>query len=128
MKKFLIAVLITVCVLSVPALAGQQLSGGWEVTEETAITKEAQEVFDKATETLTGADYEAVGLLATQVVAGTNYCFLCRCAAAVPDAVPGYSFVYIYRDLGGNAEILGIKEISFGEGIFDAVEEETELE
>ena len=68
-------------------------------------------------------DYEPVALLATQVVSGTNYCFLCRGTVTYPDAQPGYYYVYVYEDLSGNAEILDIQEIEFG--IFDVYEEET---
>ena len=50
----------------------------------------------------------------------------------VPDPIPGYALVYIYQDLQGNAQILGIKGINFGEGILEdfdeteAIEEATE--
>ena len=52
------------------------VSGGWSITDDTSITPEAQEVFDQAMESFTGVGYEPVDLLATQVVAGTNYCKL----------------------------------------------------
>ena len=103
---------------------GGMLAGGWAATEDTALTEEAQAAFDKALEGLVGVDYEPAGLLATQVVAGTNYCFLCRTTQVVPDAVSSYALVYVYEDLEGNAEILGIRDIVFGEGI---LEEETEI-
>ena len=95
------------------------ISGGWTVTEDMSVTEEAQSAFDKAIEGLTGADYVPEGLLATQLVAGTNYCFLCRKTAVVPNAVPSYALVYVYENLEGEAEILGIKDIAFGEGILE---------
>ena len=113
MKKTIISVLLAVSLMTAPVSA-VPLSGGWEVTEDATITSEAEAVFDKATEDLEGAEYEPLNLLATQIVAGTNYCFLCRITPVIPDPVPEYAFVYIYEDLQGNAEILDVQEISFG--------------
>lgn len=105
------------CIMVFPA-AAQTLSGGWAATEDIAVTEEAQEAFDKAMEStpLTGAELEPVALLATQVVAGTNYCILCRGRASVQkiDQVPFYAMMYIYQDLEGNAEILDIDDLDFG--------------
>ena len=112
MKRGVIAILAAVCLLPVQALAAP-LMGGWASTEDSSITEEARAVFDKATEELEGAEYEPVDLLATQVVAGRNYCFLSRVRPNAPDAVPGYAFVYIYEDLHGDAEIMNIQEISY---------------
>ena len=128
MKKTMMAVLLAGCLLTIPAFAGEMLSGGWEATRDTAIDADAQAVFDDAMEGLRGVEYEAVDLLATQVVAGTNYCFLCRSTVVVPDAVPGYSLVYVYQDLEGNAQILGIEDIAFGEGILEEVDETEMIE
>jgi hypothetical protein len=44
----------------------------------------------------------------------------------VPDAVPGYALVYVYRDLSGKAEILDIQDIEFGAGVFEDEEAMTE--
>ncbi len=126
MKRIMTAAMLAGCLMTMPAFAGERLSGGWEATRDTTIDADAQAVFDAAMEGLLGVDYEAVDLLATQVVAGTNYCFLCRSTVVVPDALPGYSLVYIYQDLSGNAQILGIKDITFGEGILEEADE-TEL-
>ncbi|MBO7711106.1 MAG: hypothetical protein J6S83_11600 [Lachnospiraceae bacterium] len=95
------------------------LMGGWEVTEDAAVTSQAQEAFDQAMEKLLGARYEPVALLATQVVAGTNYCFLCRSTVVAPNAVPSYKLVYVYADLKGGAEILDIQDMVIGIGSSD---------
>ena len=106
------------------SVAEMPLAGGWLATEDITIPEEAQEAFDKALEGFTGVAYEPVGLLATQVVAGINYCFLCRGTIVYPGAEPGYYYVYIYAALDGSAEILDIQEIRFGEGVFDDTDEE----
>ena len=91
-----------------------QLSGGWQATKYFAISEESGAVLDKALEGLTGAEYEPVALLATQVVAGKNYCFLCRKTLTTPGAEPSYAYIYVYEDLEGTATILEIQDIVFG--------------
>ena len=88
--------------------------GGWEVNSgELSIedNADAKLAFETATEELAGASYEPIALLGTQVVAGTNYCILCRESIVVPDSVPTYAKVYIYEDLEGNAEITSVEEV-----------------
>lgn len=93
--------------------------GGWKVNngklslEENA---EAKATFEKATEGLTGYEYEPIALLGTQIVSGTNYSILARGKAVVPDAEPSYEIITIYEDLEGTAEILGEKALVGGEG------------
>ena len=99
---------------STGGMAAPQLSGGWQATKYSAISEESGAVLDKALESLTGAEYEPVALLATQVVAGKNYCFLCRKTPTTPSAGPSYAYVYVYEDLEGNATILEIQDIVFG--------------
>lgn len=125
MKKIIAAAVLAGIMLTMPVLAGQ-LMGGWQATTDTAIDEDAQAAFDAAMEGLLGVEYEPIDLLATQVVAGTNYCFLCRSTVVVPDAVPGYAFVYVYKDLSGKAEILDIQDIEFGLGVLEEEEAMTE--
>lgn len=125
MKKIIAAAVLAGIMLTMPVLAGQ-LMGGWQATTDTAIDEDAQAAFDAAMEGLLGVEYEPIDLLATQVVAGTNYCFLCRATVVVPDAVPGYAFVYVYKDLSGKAEILDIQDIEFGLGVLEEEEAMTE--
>ena len=88
------------------------LAGGWEITEDPSVTEEAREVFEKAMSEQDGAPYKPVALLATQVVAGINYCFLT--AAEDSYGQPGYQIVYIWQDPAGNARLLEAQEIEFG--------------
>ncbi len=82
------------------------LDGGWQVREDLSITEEAQAAFDKAVK---DSEQKAVALLGTQVVAGINYCFLCRTGMT-----PSYQLVYIYENLQGDAEVLEEKEYTLG--------------
>ena len=84
--------------------------GGWSVPDgSVALSKnpEAKAAFRKAVKDLTGVNYQALALLGTQVVAGTNYAILCRTTVVYPDAQPEIKIMYIYEDLQGNAEITG---------------------
>ena len=93
----------------VPAEAEGMLSGGWAAAADPAIT-----VFDKGMEGLVGVDYVPVALLGTQVVAGTNYAFLCQGTVVVPNAVPAWKIVFLYQDLEGSVSIINIADFDFG--------------
>ena len=79
----------------------EKVTGGWATTITTvkaSIPDDAKEAFDKAVKDKT-SKYEAVALLAKQVVAGTNYMFL----ATVDNNT--YKIVTIYNDLEDKATI-----------------------
>ena len=86
-------------------------SGGWAVNESPEMTDELSAVFAKALEQLVGVNYVPVACLGTQVVAGTNYCFLAQATVVYPDAQPRFVLVYIYEDLSGNAEIMNFADM-----------------
>lgn len=122
MKKLisliLTALLLTAC-LAVPALAedtaAESLVGGWTVNAENVaeIPQDVQDALSKAAEELIGCAYEPVALLASQVVAGTNYCLLCRLTPVAPDAESSFALVYLYVDLENNASITRTVNIEF---------------
>ena len=62
-------------------------------------------------EKLDGADYTPAALLATQIVAGKNYCILCQITPVVPEPVTKWALVYIFADLEGNAEVTNVYEL-----------------
>ena len=88
-----------------PNTTAENITGGWSKAESPVITDDIKKVFKKATAELTGVEYEPVAYVASQVVAGTNHCVLCKATATVPNAPTTYAFVYIYEDLKGNAEV-----------------------
>ena len=92
-------------------ISAEQLAGGWQAAEElssAAIPQEAEDAFGKAAEKLLGNDLEPLALLGTQIVAGTNYAFLCRSTLQTSEPVRGIQVVTVYQDLEGNAEIISI--------------------
>ena len=115
MKK-LFAVLLCVMLgtmLVLPAMAEEALAGGWSATTDATVTDEIRAAFDKAVEGMVGSLLEPVAVLGTQVVAGINYCILCRSTAVVPDAVPSYVLVYLYEGVDGTTEILNIVDLDY---------------
>ena len=85
------------------------LLGAWTINSkfEPSENINAMAAFDKATESLEGYKYTVIAVLGSQIVAGTNYSYLCRAEMALPDAKPEYVIVNVYEDLDGNAEITG---------------------
>ena len=117
MKKIFALVLALTMLLALAA-CGQKKEeakvGGWTLTEDAKLTEEAQGAFDKAMEGLVGVNYTPVALLGTQLVSGTNYCFLCEAAVVYPDAQPYYAVVTVYQDLQGKAEVKNIVALDLG--------------
>lgn len=92
----------------------ENLSGGWSFAEEfnlPVIPEDAQAALDKALGELDGANYTAVAYLGSQVVAGTNYAFVCAVAPTVESPSVSLETVTVYCDLDGNASILSTEKI-----------------
>lgn len=87
------------------------LAGGWFCGEAVggALGKDAQAAFDKAMEGFSGVGYAPLCVLGTQVVAGTNYAILAKATTVTAEPVSALAVVYVYADLSGGAEILGIE-------------------
>ena len=73
-----------------------------------AIPEEAQAAFDKANADQTDRALRPEALLATQVVSGTNYMFLCSGMAGKEDPGRYQQVVIVYADLEGNAQIANV--------------------
>lgn len=89
------------------------VAGGWTVSTdiEYKIPADAQAAFDKAMEGFAGVGYTPLALLGTQVVAGTNYLYLCTGTMVTAQPVTDLYVVKVYQDLEGNAEVLGAGKI-----------------
>lgn len=84
------------------------IPGGWTIHD--SITAEDMSVFDAAMKGIVGVDYEPIAV-ATQVVNGTNYCFICKTKVVVPVATAGMAKVIIYKPLQGDPIIISIEKI-----------------
>ena len=116
MKK-LIALILAVLMMISAAASAETLAGGWTPSADPAVTEELRVIFDRGTETITGASYIPVAYLGSQVVAGTNHAFLCQSVTAYPgalEAAPAYAMVYLYEDLSGNVSVLSIAGFDVG--------------
>jgi len=99
---FLAIVLIfALCACGKETAPEVQLSGGW--SDEKKLTDDDIAIFEKAVK---GTEYESLtptALLGTQVVAGTNYKFLCT------DADGAEKTVVVYRDLSDNCSVTSVE-------------------
>ena len=123
MKKMISVVLAALLLLGAAAAVAEPMVGGWSVAENNAVTEEQKAVFDKAIEKLMGVSYEPVAYLGSQLVAGTNHCFLCKATVIYPDAVPSYKLVYIYQDLQGDATVTQVADLDIASLSVPAVQE-----
>jgi hypothetical protein len=62
------------------------------------ISPEAQKVFNEALKGFVGANYTPLAF-ASQIVAGINYCFLCKAKGAYPNAPEKAVKLYIFEPL-----------------------------
>jgi hypothetical protein len=85
------------------------IPGGWTAWNFT-LSAEAKEVFDVALKGLLGMQYTPLAF-ATQVVAGTNYCFLCKAKVVYPNAPDRVVELYILKPLDGPSHIVKITEV-----------------
>ena len=115
MKKVLALVFAAVLLLCCAAYAEDgPLMGGWTPSESPEITEELQAVFDKGMEGLVGVNYVPVAYLGSQVVAGTNHCFLAQATVVYPGAAPYYVLIFFYQNLSGEVSIMNIANFDFG--------------
>ena len=83
-------------------IPAEGLVGGWSVPEDEQAGLDA---FAKATEGLLGVEYTPLCVLGQQLVAGMNYCVLCRGLGVYPDAQPCYTLAVVYAALDGSATV-----------------------
>lgn len=86
----------------------KNLDGGF--TEFREITEEEKQMFDKVMESIVGMVQIPLAV-ATQVVAGVNYTFLCNAKLLVPHATPQNDLVTIYKPLQGEPMVTSIRPI-----------------
>lgn len=85
--------------------------GAWANAQDPELTEEQKAIFEKALSELLGVNYVPIACLGTQLVAGTNYCFLAQATVVYPDAKPTYVLVYVYADLEGGATLMNIADM-----------------
>lgn len=91
---------------SVPGL------GGWKFSSDYKVTEDLNKVFQKAMSKIVGADYTPLAYLGSQIVSGTNHCFLCKEQIVYPGAAPRYALVYIHEDIDKDGGLCRIDDIA----------------
>ena len=96
--------------------SGEQLPGGWENAEDYKITDEVKKIIEKASATLTGATYEPVAYIGSQVVSGKNHYILCKMTPSVKElnGAVSYVFITVYENLEGKCEITNTTDYKLG--------------
>lgn len=91
-----------------------QLLGGWTINSDyvPVLTEESEKAFQDALVGYTGMNLKPVTLLATQVVAGTNFLYLCQGEAVTAEPHPGWYLVVVYRDLEGKAQFSSVEKLN----------------
>ena len=118
MKKILIVLLAALLVLAAVAckakeepqeaakeesMTDEPLAGGWIPAEDFSVTDERQAIFDKGMAAISSI-HTPLAYLGTQVVAGTNHCFLSKGSSWL-------ELVYFYEDLQGNVQLMNIAQL-----------------
>ena len=86
----------------------------WVVNNQ-AITPQINDTdqvrFDKAVAGLYGEKYQPIAVLASQLVAGNNYAYLCRTPLTEAYA-PVWKIIVVYEDLDGNSKLTSIRDLA----------------
>ena len=114
MKKLIALALTALMLLTFASALASDLAGGWAPAQDPAVTEELQAVFDKGMEGLLGVNYVPVAYLGSQVVAGTNHCFLCQGTEVAPEAQAAWYLVYLWEGLDGSVTLLSVVDFDFG--------------
>ncbi len=96
---------------AVPA-APSEKAEGWLSPESPAVPEEALGALTKACETITGAEFNPVALLATKAGNETGYRLLCESRATVPGAETEYVILTVNTDPQGGAAIAETAEFA----------------
>lgn len=91
----------------------------WTENESLEVSDEAKTALDKATSTITGAEYKPVAMLSSaiwdygnNVVEGKEYYLLCKASPTVPNALPYYALLDVFYDIDNpeNTKVLDTYE------------------
>ena len=77
------------------------------------ISAAEKAVFEKAMASYEGVELEPVVTVATQVIAGTNYVFLCRYKTVPANSDSGWLLAKVYEDLEKNAHVIKVSELDY---------------
>ena len=108
MKKVLTLLLITLLILTGCNNKEETKVGSWKDdmnSKQLTINNDALKAYKEATKDYKDKELEAVALLGEQVVAGTNYMFLCKSDT--------YKIVIIYKNLEGKSTLISVNNFDY---------------
>ncbi len=85
------------------SMTGEPLAGGWIPAEDFSVTDERKAIFDKGMAVISSI-HTPLAYLGSQVVAGTNHCFLSKGSNRL-------ELVYLYEDLQGSVQLMNIARL-----------------
>ena len=101
-----------ILLMTVPVSAATA-SGGWTVAKArySFLTSGQETIFNKAVSKQAGVSYEPVALLAKQVVAGTNYVFLCQGTTVTAKPARAWYILTASKSLKNKVTLRSVKMI-----------------
>ncbi len=91
-------------------IGGDKIVGGWTMAEDTELTADGVAKLTKAFEDFDG-QIIPVRYVASQVVAGTNHCYLVKVFENGDDAETYDALAYFYEDLQGEVKNMGLARL-----------------
>ncbi len=122
MKKIIIAIIITLLVLVGCSKKEENKSNiPWETdltNKQSYVSEDALKVFNEATKDYEDKNLEVIALLGEQVVAGTNYMYLCKSDT--------YKIVIIYKNLDNKLSITSVNNLDYTQFVNKEIANENE--
>ncbi len=90
------------------------LLGGWNLEEIKGcnLPQKVQSAFTAITGEMTGADYEPIAYLGSQVVDGTNYRVLALQKLVVPNSEKRIVKMIIHEELDGSVRLISVSGVA----------------
>jgi len=113
------------------------LSGGWVRPDhyvQSEMSEEDIERFNKAVSSIdAGMSFAPISILATQVVSGTNYAYLCEGTMVTQESTSSLYIALLYEGFSGEVSLLQVKELKISDLLaekdaYDASKEENSEE
>ena len=88
--------------------------GGWNLDEVKGcnLPQKVQSAFTAVTGEMTGADYEPIAYLGSQIVNGTNYRIIAIQRLVVPNSQPRIVKMIIHEELDGSARLESVSGLA----------------
>jgi len=89
--------------------------GSWIINKKsgTYVTKAQKKLFNQAVKGYTGMSFEPVFVMATQVVAGTNYAYFCKASTVTQNPKTSWKVVIINKNLKGKVTLKKINNFNY---------------